>query len=245
MTEDEVHKMAAVEHSHWWYRGTREICFSMLVPLLPARRPLRVLDVGCGTGGNLVALAGLGEARGVDVDPLCLEYCRRRGLRCEPGSLTELQAADGSLDLITTFDVLTQADRSQHPAILRDMRRALAPGGTVAFREPALRIAAGAHDRAVNIRHRYARREVMALLRDAGFEPLRVTYVNTLLFPLIVAARRVQHLLAPGHVESDVKPAPAPLNAVLLGVLRVEKAVLRVADLPFGVSLFAIGRKPA
>jgi SAM-dependent methyltransferase len=244
MTEDEIHKMAAVEHSHWWYRGTREICFSMLVPRLPARRPLRMLDVGCGTGGNLVELAGFGEARGVDIDPLCLEYCRRRGLACEPGSLTELHAADGSLDLITTFDVLTQADRSQHPAILRDMHRALAPGGLVAFREPALRIAGGAHDRAVNIRHRYTRHQVVALLRDTGFEPLRVTCLNTLLFPLVVAARRLGDLRNPDLIESDVKPAPAPVNAALLGLLRIEKALLRITDLPFGVSVFAIGRKP-
>jgi hypothetical protein len=42
-----------------------------------------------------------------------------------------------------------------------------------------------------------------------------------------------------------VQPAPGPLNAALLGVLRLEKRILQTADLPFGVSLFAVARKRA
>jgi SAM-dependent methyltransferase len=243
VTRDEIHKIAAVEQVHWWYRGTREICFSLIAAALPRQRPLRILDVGCGTGGNLAALRAFGHARGVDIDPLCLEYCRNRGLECAPGSLTELHAADQTLDLITTFDVLTQAAREEHDGIVQGMRRALAPGGLVAFREPAMRIARGAHDRAVNIRHRYSRPELLALLRRNGFEPLRVTYLNTLLLPAIVAMRRLQETIRPGYAASDVEPAPAPINAVLLGVLRVEKMLLRLIDLPFGVSIFAVARK--
>jgi hypothetical protein len=104
-------------------------------------------------------------------------------------------------------------------------------------------VAGGAHDRAVNVHHRFTRPEVAGLLAEAGLTPLRLTYLNTLLFPPIVLMRRVQNALFPSRAESDVEPAGWPLNAALLGVLRLETRLLRATDLPFGVSLFAVARK--
>jgi SAM-dependent methyltransferase len=243
VTEDEIHKMAALELSHWWYVGTREICFSILRPHLPLRAVRRILDVGCGTGGNLLELTKYGRAEGIDLDRLCVDYCRRKGLDVRLGSMQELGAAPESVDVITMFDALTQADPADTDAILDGMARALTPGGLIAFREPAMRMAGGAHDRAVNIRQRFTAGQIRLALDRAGFEPLRTTYLNTLLFPPIVLARRLGDLLRPGHAASDVQPAPALLNAALLAVLRAEARLLQAVDLPFGVSLFAVAKK--
>jgi SAM-dependent methyltransferase len=243
VTEDEIHKIAAIEQSHWWYVGTREICFSLLQPYLATNRQLRILDVGCGTGGNLFALSTFGIARGIDIDPLCVDYCRRKGLDVSPGSMTDLHEAPASLDLLTMFDVLYHAEPAETVGILRGMAAAIRPGGLIAFREPAMPIARGWHDRAVNGRQRFTVAGIAQSLREAGFEPLRVTYLNTVLFPPIVLVRRLQDLREPSHAASDVEATPEPLNTLLLGVLRFEKAVLQVANLPFGVSLFAVARR--
>ncbi len=243
MTEDEIHKMAAVELSHWWYRGTRETCFDILRRHLSGRRPPRILDVGCGTGGNLLQLRELGDARGIDVDPLCVDYCRHKGLNCSVGSMSQLNVPDASLDLITIFDVVVQADPAEVVPILSGMARALAPGGLLAIREPAMPIAAGAHDRAVDVRQRFTTSTLTAALTQAGFEPLRVTYLVTLLFPPIVLLRWLQRTARPDYAASDVRPTPEPLNAMLLAVMRLEKRLARVMDLPFGVSIFAVARK--
>ncbi len=243
MTESEVHKIAAVELSHWWYVGTRDACFSMLGPHLAGRRH-RILDVGCGTGGNLLHLARFGDVQGIDLDPVCVDYCLRRGLRCRVGTLTELGVPLASFDLVTAFDALSQLDKAETGIALAGIAAALAPGGLLAFREPAMRIAAGAHDRAVNVRQRFCRDEVISRLKRVGLVPLRVTYLNTLLFPPIVLARRLGGILRPRRVESDVQPVPAALNFALLALLRLETQLLRATDLPFGVSLFALARKP-
>ena len=41
----------------------------------------RILDVGCGTGGNVEMLARFGDAEGVDVSAEALDFCRERGLQ--------------------------------------------------------------------------------------------------------------------------------------------------------------------
>ena len=82
MTADEIHNIAACETSHWWYLGMRENCLVLLRPYIVGRGPLRILDIGCGTGGNLTALTEYGQARGIDPDPLCVDYGRRKGLDC-------------------------------------------------------------------------------------------------------------------------------------------------------------------
>ena len=245
MNADEVHKMAAVEASHWWYVGTREICLALLRPHIAGRGPLRILDIGCGTGGNLAELARLGPARGIDLDPLCVDYTRRRGLECSLGNMLDFDVAPASIDLATFFDVATHLGRDQFPAVLARVAAALVPGGVLAFREPAMPVARGSHDRAVDVRHRFTAPDVRQCLEEAGFEPLRITYLNTLLFPPIVLLRQLQNALAPDRAVSDVRPTPEPLNTLLLSLLRIEKHLLRFTDLPFGVSLFAVARKRA
>ncbi len=245
MNADEVHKMAAVEASHWWYVGTREICLGLLQPHIAGRRPLHILDIGCGTGGNLAELDRLGHARGLDLDPLCVDYTRRRGLDCSLGNMLDFDTPPASVDLITFFDVATHLGRDQFPAVLEHVGAALAPGGVLAFREPAMPIARGSHDLAVDVRHRFTEPDVRRCLEEAGFEPLRITYLNTLLFPPIVLLRQLQRALAPTRAVSDVRPTPEPFNMLLLGLLRIEKQMLRFTNLPFGVSLFAVARKHA
>ena len=245
MIPEEIHKIAALEGSHWWYVGMREISVSMLRPFTKGR-DLRILDVGCGTGGNLRMLSAFGEARGVDIDPLCVDYCRKQGLSCDQRAMGSLNQAPGSLDLVTMFDVLTQAESGAADATLAEINTALAPGGLLAFRDPAMRIAGGTHHYAAGVQFRYSKPEVLSLLARTGFEPLRVTYLNTLLFPPIVVTRRLQDIAGGrSRTDSDVQPAAAPIQAALLAVLRLEKRLLRLTDLPFGVSVFTVARKRA
>ena len=249
LTQDEIHKMAAVESDHWWYRGMREMFFALLAPHLRAvasharGSQMRILDVGCGTGGNLVELSKHGAARGIDADPLCVDYCRGKGLDVRLATMENLGEAPGSIDLLTMFDVVCQAEPPETPLIFQSFAEALAPGGLFAFREPAMPVAAGAHDRAVGGKQRFTVRRLRTLLTEAGLQPLRITYVNSLLFAPIVLQRRIGDLINPTAVESDVKPAPPPLNTALLGILRAEQRLLRFTNMPFGVSIFAVARK--
>ena len=62
----------------------------------------------------------------------------------------------------------------------------------------------------------------------------------------MVAAIRLKQRLAGDHVESqeEITVPPAPVNALLSGLLALEAAALRVVNMPIGSSLLAVARKP-
>ena len=84
---------------------------------------------------------------------------------------------------------------------LAQFHRCLAAGGILILNLPAYRWLMSRHDAAVYNVRRYTRKEVLGLLRAAGFRPLFASYWNMLLFPLMVATRK----LSPGsESRSDV-----------------------------------------
>src|SRR4030095_8312264 len=92
-------------------------------------------------------------------------------------------------------DVLCHCCVTDDAQAVRELVRVLAPGALFLVRVPALKMLWGAHDEAVHSRHRYTRGEVRRLLEDEGLEVARLTYANTLLFPVIATRRTLDRLL--------------------------------------------------
>ncbi|HVM06613.1 MAG TPA: SDR family NAD(P)-dependent oxidoreductase [Acidimicrobiales bacterium] len=93
----------------------------------------RVLDVGCGRGGNVALLAERfgADAVGVDLAPEAVAFCRRahrhQNVRFEVGDAEHLPVDDASFDAVTNVE-------SSHTypdirAFLAEVRRVLRPGG--------------------------------------------------------------------------------------------------------------------
>jgi len=241
---EEYRRMAEMEGAQWWYAGMRHIARSLLTPQLqgPASSR-RILDAGCGTGWNLQDLARFGETHGVDLSPLAVATTRRRGGRVTRGDLLGLPYAPASFDLVTSFDVLYHAWVKDDAQAVRELARVLKPGGLMLVKVPALKILWGAHDEAVHSRHRYTRRELEMLLKDAGLELVRSTYANSLLFPVLLTRRYLDRIL--NRHGSDVEMLPPLLERIFGGLLSIEAAMVRSFALPIGASVFALARKPA
>jgi len=90
-------------------------------------------------------------------------------------------------------------------------------------------------------RRRYTAGELRAAVERAGFAVLRVSYFNTLLFPLLVAVRAWKRLR--GDRGHDLRRPAAPLNALLERVFALERYLVPRVALPFGSSLILIGRR--
>jgi SAM-dependent methyltransferase len=237
--------MYEAEETQWWYGGQRKIAAALLAPALP--RPAgerRLLDAGCGTGFNLLELARLGRATGVDLSADAIALCHERGVRAARANVLALPFADGTFDAVTSFDVIYHAWVTDDRAAVRELARVLRPGGALLVRVPALRLLWGAHDTEVLSRHRYTRAELAGLLRGAGLEVVRASYCNSILFPVLLGRRTLDRLLS--REGSDVGFLPRPLEWAFGRVLGAEAGLLRAGlAFPVGASVVAVARKRA
>lgn len=230
--------VSAVEDTHWWFVAQREMVAAVLAAEVAPGAEL--LDAGCGTGAVVDALADRYRCAGVDVDAPSLELCRRRrpGLRFELASAADLPFADASFDTVLSLDVLGHKSLPDKPALVGEARRVLRPGGTLVLQVAAYDWLRSAHDTAVDSDRRFTTREVGALMRGAGFEPRLLTYRVSMLFPAAAATR----LLRRHGTRNQVGPVPAPLNRALTALTIAENRLARRRPLPFGLSVFAVGR---
>jgi SAM-dependent methyltransferase len=235
----EYEKLAAVEDRMWWFEAMHANMLAAFARAEVPRGP--VLDAGCGTGGLLkrFAAAHPGRGFGLELDPAACAVARAKsGAPVVAGSVAAMPFADGSLAAIFSSDVLCHAGVDER-ASLAEFRRCLAAGGALILNLPAYAWLLSEHDRAVDNVRRYTARGVLRLLREAGFGFARAGYWNSLLFPLMVARRK----LLPGR-GSDVSLAPAPVERVFSSVLRLEARMReRGLRLPFGGSILAVAVK--
>jgi SAM-dependent methyltransferase len=232
-----------VEESHWWYIGRRRIIASFVQEIcrqFKDRRP-RILDVGCGTGANLVMLSQFGEAEGVDISPDALAFCRERGLEgVRLGAAEKLPYEDGRFDLVTAFDVVEHLD--DDVAGLREMRRVLGPDGRLLLFVPTFMFLWGVQDEVSNHRRRYRLPELRRAVREAGFEVERTTYANITFFAPILLVRKLMRLTGIRTATENSINIPL-LNGLLGHVLGSERSLLRYLNLPFGVSGLCVARR--
>ena len=232
-----------VEQSHWWYIGRRRIIASFVADIVSRvtdRRP-RILDVGCGTGANLLLLSQYGAAEGVDVSEDALAFCRERGLyHVRQGAGEELPYDDNTFDLVTAFDVVEHMDDDL--AGLREMYRVLRPGGRALLFVPTFMFLWGVQDEVSNHRRRYRLPELRRVLEEAGFEIERSTYANITFFLPILLVRKLMRLTG---IRTDTENSinVSAFNGVFGALFGAESAILRYTNLPFGVSGLCVAKK--
>jgi SAM-dependent methyltransferase len=227
-----------VEDRHWWYRGRWAVVEALLSRVdLPARP--RILDAGCGTGGNLQKFGAMGVATGVEPSPEAVGFCRERGLeRVHQAGLEALPFEDASFDLVAATDVIEHVEAEQQA--LRELHRVTAPGGVLLATVPAYMWLWSSED--VNLHHhrRYTRRRLCRAVSGAGWEPLLSTYFNTLLLPPIALAKKLRR----GGEDADLERTPAGLDGPLSLPMRLEARLIGAGImLPAGVSVGIVCRR--
>ena len=238
-----------LERDHWWFRARRDIFRAVLEARTELPRPMRVLDLGPGSGVNLSVLAPLGQLVNLDLSRVSLERLPELATdgvdsgEAVQADATRLPFAARSFDLVCALDVLEHLDDDR--AALTEIRRVLRPGGTFLFSVPAHRWLWGRQDVLAEHRRRYRREELAERVLAAGFELDRLSYCNTLLFPPIAAVRLAMRPFLSRTVRggSDLSvQLPFGLDRALYALFALESRWLPRRDLPFGVSLLGLAR---
>ena len=239
--------MRRCEEDYWWYTGLRDLVLTMIRPCGTFVSSAKFLDVGCGTGGNLAFLAKIFssvELYGLDISPLAISIsrARNRGFLLQ-ASAHQLPFGEGIFDMTFSLDLL-YIQGVNDLQVLRECHRTLKSEGLLVVNVPAFEFLRSTHDLAVATRHRYTREEIRSKLISVGFQVNRVTYWNGLLFPFIFLIRKFKGPKTLSSLPtSDLKPLPSFVNKTLKFLLRLEKAILSLIDMPFGTSVLAIAKK--
>ncbi|MFC0627686.1 class I SAM-dependent methyltransferase [Kribbella deserti] len=235
MEGTEIRKLAALEDKHWWYRERRALLAREL-ELLSRQgiRPGKALDIGAAGGGNTRVLRGRGwSATALEYGAEGAEVAHERGIPVVRADAVTLPFADGSLDLVTAFDVLEHIVDDKSAA--NEIVRVLKPGGHALIAVPCDMDLWSEHDVAVDHVRRYERDELIDLLTSAGLVLDDVRSWNVLLRPVAAWRRR----RSTGSDLTDLSPV---VNLGLSVIIAAER-YLPVGRMP-GISIMVRARRP-
>jgi SAM-dependent methyltransferase len=230
------------EQSHFWFRGFRWFVEPEVHEALAGRVSPLILDCGCGTGANVAWLRQHARALGFDLtwNGLALGHAMGRRMLAR-ASIGAIPFPDECADLATSFDVFQCLPNPVEHGAIREMRRILKPGGQLLLNVAALDILRGAHATLSQEVRRYTPRQLRELVEGAGFRIVRLTFAHASLFPMMLPVRLAQRWRQGGAEvpagEFDIQVPPAPVNALLSGMVWAEAAALRYVNMPIGSSI--------
>ena len=239
MEPDEYGRMFDAEDALWWYRALRLYLGDALERArLP--RDARILDAGCGSGGNLAMLSErYSRVAGCDLAEQAVRLCQTRGLaRVLAADLNHLPFRTGAFDAVLASDVFESREVDEAAAIA-EIARVTRPGGRVILTVAAFQFLLSEHDAAVHSVRRYTRARARRAFAAGALDIVRMSYLFGLFFPPIalyrLARRRRGGPEPPGR--SDVFLPPRPVNTTLFAAARAERALARAIHLPLGTTL--------
>ena len=231
-------RMAELADIHWWYVARRRILVDLIRRVVRPPAKARILEIGCGTGHNLLALQQFGQVDGLEIDPAARALAAERlGRPIAAAPLPELAGIKPqAYDMIAALDVIEHV--ADDGAALAAIASRLKPGGKLLMTVPAHQWMWSAHDVANHHQRRYSRAALIRLLDGSPLKIDKIGYFNSLLFPLAVAARMAGKLKR--SEDSDDQLPPRPVNALFRSIFELERYAVGRVPLPPGLSLFAV-----
>lgn len=235
-------KYREVEASHWWFEVRRKIIRDLFLKYNISNKS-KILDVGCNYGYFVGELQkqGFEYCFGTDISKQAIEYGIQKGIKNLSVSLAEkLSHPDNTFDLTMALDVIEHIEDDK--MAIREISRITKPGGYFFVMVPAYMYLWSLQDDVAKHFRRYNKKTLASSIENSGFEIVRMTYFNSILFFPIMIIRKLEHFTKTNR-SSDFDLNNALTNSILKIVFGLEKPLLRFMNFPFGVSILMIARK--
>ena len=231
------------ERTHFYYVGTHNAVITLLNSYLKSKRNNLILDAGCGTGLLIKKLSTFGEVWGIDTSSEALKLAKKNNItKIKKASVEKIPFKDNYFDAIVSIDVLYHKEVKSDLVALMEFKRVLKPGGILIVKNPAHNWLRGSHDIIIHTKRRYSKKEFENKLNRAGFEIIKLSYINLFFLPLAILKRLTESIIK-AKPESDVRSLPEVINRLLINIYNLETKFLTISEIPFGLSLFAVARK--
>lgn len=232
-----------IQKKHWWFVARKEIVLDAIHRYLPQKKAPKILDIGCGSGYMLNTLESIGQVSGMDMSDDAIGFSKEIfSGEVKKGFLpANIPYPKNNFDIVVALDVIEHVD--DDVAALVGIREHMTDGGKAIITVPASMLLWSEHDVVNEHKRRYTLEELKTKLLASGFVIEKISYFNTLLFPLVLVVRTINNILR-RNGESDMEMPNKVVNFILKNIFGFEKYILRVCNMRFfGVSLIAVVRK--
>jgi SAM-dependent methyltransferase len=259
---------ATLEDRHWWFVARRRIVGRIIDHLLAAkaagrpsaansansaRRPL-VIDIGCGTGSNVAALANRYRCVGIDTSPDAIQWARQKfpDIQFIEGyAPQDLGGLVAEASMITLMDVLEHVEDDFQ--LLSSLLAECPVGAHLLLTVPADMSLWTRHDETFGHFRRYDAERFARLWQGLPVDCLLLSHFNSRLYPLVKAVRQVNRLFrrSSGEYGTDFSLPVAPVNWAFENLFAGEAdrlfGCLTGTTTPYahGVSLIAVLQRTA
>jgi len=237
----------AIDDTIWWAVGRRAILKSLLERSEIRQRKLdNILEIGCGSGGDLTLLSRYGKVWGLERSTALADRARARGVAVEvfsdPDSLDRDVPQD--IGLFCMFDVLEHIEDDN--AFVSALSKKDARDHFYLLSVPAFQFLYGPHDELLHHYRRYSRDSLTKVLRTNGYEVISGGYYMFFLFPLALASRLMESIKARLGFKAttvNIGRVAAPVNWLFIELLRLEAFLGRFIRFPFGLWIVMLARR--
>ena len=228
--------------SNWYLASRAEVLAAVINPLCRTASRYRLVDAGAGTGSILARVKDGSAAVGIEGDwNLARAGRTNHNVTFVVANLAQgIPLSSQSVDVVLALDVLEHLDDDR--TVMDEVFRILRPSGRFIISVPAFQSLWSRHDELHHHKRRYSKQALLDIITSTGFGCTRMTYFNSLLFPLVYVSRKLEAFTRPS--ANDYEKASPLLARALGAIFQLESRIIPHWNFPIGVSLLAVATRP-
>lgn len=236
---------AQLEREHWWFKVRGKIIIKLIENCIKSaeNKQLNILNIGAATGKTSEMLSAFGKVTSLEYDQDCCDYAKKQfNMTIINGSILDLPFKDDEFDLVCAFDVIEHVEDDLLG--IQEMKRVCKSDGLIVLTVPAYMFLWSQHDEVNHHYRRYTLKKLKNLVKKEGLHTIRGTFYNTLLFIPIALFRLLSKMIPEKLIrkgagsDATLHHMNSLISRILYQIFNLELSLIKLFNLPFGVSIF-------